>query len=218
MFKKFESWLNPLPDQAPIKPPKGLYAFCRHYTKGFEFPLILMSLLTATLAILEVALFSFMGEVVDLLTQHTPESFFQEEGLTLLIMSALVLVAMPLIVLLHGLIIYQSLLGNYPMSIRWLAHRYLLKQSVSFYQNDFAGRIANKVMQTALAVRETVTKLLDVIVYILVYFTAMVVTMGSADMRLMIPMLVWLVLYMVIQTLLLPRLKKSLPSKLMPVH
>ncbi|WP_448248591.1 ABC transporter ATP-binding protein [Thalassotalea agariperforans] len=208
MFKKFESWLNPLPDQAPIKPPKGLYAFCRHYTKGFEFPLILMSLLTATLAILEVSLFSFMGELVDLLTQHTPESLFQEEGLTLLIMSALVLVAMPLIVLLHGLIIYQSLLGNYPMSIRWLAHRYLLKQSVSFYQNDFAGRIANKVMQTALAVRETVTKLLDVIVYILVYFTAMVVTMGSADMRLMIPMLVWLVLYMVIQTLLLPRLKK----------
>ena len=208
MFKKFESWLNPLPDQAPIKPPQGLYAFCRHYTKGFEFPLILMSLLTATLAILEVSLFSFMGELVDLLTQHTPESLFQEEGLTLLIMSALVLVAMPLIVLLHGLIIYQSLLGNYPMSIRWLAHRYLLKQSVSFYQNDFAGRIANKVMQTALAVRETVTKLLDVIVYILVYFTAMVVTMGSADMRLMIPMLVWLVLYMVIQMLLLPRLKK----------
>ena len=208
MFKKFESWLNPLPDQAPIKPPQGLYAFCRHYTKGFEFPLILMSLLTATLAILEVSLFSFMGELVDLLTQHTPESLFQEEGLTLLIMSVLVLVAMPLIVLLHGLIIYQSLLGNYPMSIRWLAHRYLLKQSVSFYQNDFAGRIANKVMQTALAVRETVTKLLDVIVYILVYFTAMVVTMGSADMRLMIPMLVWLVLYMVIQTLLLPRLKK----------
>ena len=208
MFKKFESWLNPLPDQTPIKPPRGLYAFCRHYTKGFEFPLILMSLLTATLAILEVSLFSFMGELVDLLTQHTPESLFQEEGLTLLIMSVLVLVAMPLIVLLHGLIIYQSLLGNYPMSIRWLAHRYLLKQSVSFYQNDFAGRIANKVMQTALAVRETVTKLLDVIVYILVYFTAMVVTMGSADMRLMIPMLVWLVLYMVIQMLLLPRLKK----------
>jgi ATP-binding cassette subfamily B multidrug efflux pump len=167
-----------------------------------------MSLLTATLAILEVSLFSFMGELVDLLTQHTAESLFQEEGLTLVIMSALVLVAMPLIVLLHGLIIYQSLLGNYPMSIRWLAHRYLLKQSVSFYQNDFAGRIANKVMQTALAVRETVTKLLDVIVYILVYFTAMVVTMGSADMRLMIPMLVWLVLYMVIQMLLLPRLKK----------
>ena len=170
MFKLFESWINPLPDKAPVKPPKSLYAFCRHYSRGFEIPLVLMSLLTAALAILEVSLFSFMGELVDLLSQHTPESLFEAEGIRLLGMSLLVLIAMPMIVLLHGLIIYQGLLGNYPMSIRWQAHRYLLKQSVSFYQNDFAGRIANKVMQTALSVRETVTKLLDVIVYIFVYF------------------------------------------------
>lgn len=208
MFKKFESWLTPLPEKAPEKPPKGLYAFCRHYTKGFELPLVLMSFLTATLAILEVSLFSFMGQLVDLLTQHSPESLLENEGAKLLGMSLLVLIGMPVIVLLHGLIIYQGLLGNYPMSIRWQAHRYLLKQSVSFYQNDFAGRIANKVMQTALSVRETVTKLLDVIVYILVYFTAMVVTMGSADSRLMIPMLVWLVLYVFLQIVLLPRLKR----------
>ncbi|MCV5276751.1 ABC transporter ATP-binding protein, partial [Escherichia coli] len=82
-------------------------------------------------------------------------------------------------------------LGNYPMSIRWLAHRYLLNQSLNFYQDDFAGRVATKVMQTSLAVRETVMKSMDGFVYVTVYFTSMVVMLAAADWRLMIPMIVW---------------------------
>jgi ATP-binding cassette subfamily B multidrug efflux pump len=93
------------------------------------------------------------------------------------------------------------------MAIRWQAHRYLLKQSVSFYQDDFAGRIATKVMQTSLAVRETVMKLLDVLMYILVYFTSMLVMIAAADVRLMLPMLAWLVAYVLIQWKLVPKLK-----------
>jgi len=208
MFKRFESWVNPLPPEEPEQPPKGIYAFCRHYTKGFEVPLVIMSILTALLAILEVSLFGFMGDLVDLLIKHDPETLFEKEGMKLLGMTILVLVVIPLLLLLHALIVYQGLLGNYPMSIRWLAHRYLLKQSVSFYQNDFAGRIATKVMQTSLAVRETVTKLLDVLVYILVYFTAMVVMIAKADARLMLPMIVWLLIYVGLQVRFLPQLKK----------
>ncbi|MCL1059053.1 ABC transporter ATP-binding protein/permease [Shewanella gelidimarina] len=208
MFKRFESWVNALPPEEPEQPPKGIYAFCRHYTKGFEVPLIIMSILTALLAILEVSLFGFMGDLVDILINSDPETLFEKEGMKLLGMTILVLVVIPSLVLLHALIVYQGLLGNYPMSIRWLAHRYLLKQSVSFYQNDFAGRIATKVMQTSLAVRETVTKLLDVLVYILVYFTSMVVMMAKADLRLMLPMLVWLLVYIVLQIKFLPKLKK----------
>ncbi|PKG73422.1 multidrug ABC transporter ATP-binding protein [Shewanella sp. GutCb] len=208
MFKRFESWVNALPPEEPEQPPKGIYAFCRHYTKGFEVPLIIMSILTALLAILEVSLFGFMGDLVDILINSDPETLFEKEGMKLLGMTILVLIVIPSLVLLHALIVYQGLLGNYPMSIRWLAHRYLLKQSVSFYQNDFAGRIATKVMQTSLAVRETVTKLLDVLVYILVYFTSMVVMMAKADLRLMLPMLVWLLVYIVLQLKFLPKLKK----------
>ncbi|GIU32264.1 ABC transporter ATP-binding protein [Shewanella sp. MBTL60-007] len=208
MFKRFESWVNPLPDEEPKQPPKGIYAFCRHYTRGFEVPLIIMSILTALLAILEVSLFGFMGDLVDLLVKHDPQSLFEQEGMRLLGMTLLVLIVIPLLTLLHAFIVYQGLLGNYPMSIRWLAHRYLLKQSVSFYQNDFAGRVATKVMQTSLAVRETVTKLLDVLVYILVYFTSMVVMIAKADLRLMVPMLVWLVAYVALQFKFLPKLKK----------
>jgi len=154
MFKRFESWVDALPPEEPIQPPKGIYAFCRHYTRGFELPLILMSILTATLAILEVSLFGFMGQLVDMLIANDPQTLFEKEGQKLIGMTVLVLVIIPTLVLLHALIVYQGLLGNYPMSIRWLAHRYLLKQSVSFYQNDFAGRIATKVMQTSLAVRD----------------------------------------------------------------
>lgn len=207
MFKRFESWVEALPDDEPTKPPTGVYAFCRHYTKGYELPLILMSVLTAMLAMLEVSLFGFMGQLVDWLVKKNPETLFQDEGTTLMLMGGMVIIVMPILVLLHALIMHQTLLGNYPMSIRWLAHRYLLKQSVSFYQNDFAGRIATKVMQTSLAVRETVMKLLDVLVYILVYFTSMLVMIASADLRLVIPMLVWLALYVGLQWYFVPRLK-----------
>ncbi|GIU15217.1 ABC transporter ATP-binding protein [Shewanella glacialipiscicola] len=207
MFKRFESWVEALPDDEPTKPPTGVYAFCRHYTKGYELPLILMSILTAMLAMLEVSLFGFMGQLVDWLVKKDPQTLFQDEGTTLILMGVMMLIVMPVLVLLHALIMHQTLLGNYPMSIRWLAHRYLLKQSVSFYQNDFAGRIATKVMQTSLAVRETVMKLLDVLVYILVYFTSMLVMIASADVRLVLPMLVWLALYVGLQWYFVPKLK-----------
>ena len=209
MFKRFESWIDALPSKEAEQPPAGVYAFCRFYTKGFELPLILMSILTAILAVLEVSLFGFMGQLVDLLIAHDPDTLFEKEGKKLLGMTLLILIVIPALVLLHALIVYQGLLGNYPMSIRWLAHRYLLKQSVSFYQNDFAGRIATKVMQTSIAVRDTVTKILDVLVYILVYFISMLVMIANADPRLMAPMFIWLCVYIGIQFLFIPKLKAA---------
>ncbi|MBA6287356.1 ABC transporter ATP-binding protein [Colwellia sp. MB3u-4] len=207
MFKFFESLTQALPEEEPTQPPNTLYAFCRHYTRGFGLPLIIMSVLTAVLAILEVSLFGFMGQLVDLLVTKDPQTLWQDEGTTFIAMSVMVLVVIPVIVWLHSSIVHQTLLGNYPMAIRWQAHRYLLKQSVSFYQDDFAGRIATKVMQTSLAVRETVMKLLDVLMYILVYFTSMLVMIAAADVRLMLPMLAWLVAYVLIQWKLVPKLK-----------
>ncbi len=208
MLKFFEKLIQPYPENQPEQPPKGLYAFCRHYTRGLEIPLLLMSFFTAMLAILEVTLFSFMGDLVDWLTVHTPDSLLQAEGKHLIFMAMMVLVALPVVVLLHALLVHQTLLGNYPMRIRWQSHRYLLKQSLGFYQDDFAGRLAQKVMQTSLSVRETVMKLLDVLVYILVYFTSVLVIIAIADIRLMFPMLIWLGLYIGIQFYFVPRMKQ----------
>ncbi len=145
---------------------------------------------------------------MDWLSTSSPDTFLTENQSTLIGLGLLVLVGMPLLIAFYSLLIHQSLLGNYPMSIRWLAHRYLLKQSVSFYQDEFAGRISTKVMQTALAVRETVMKSLDVFVYVMVYFTAIVVILAQADWRLMIPMLIWLAIYVTVQMYYVPKLKK----------
>ena len=208
MFSFFERLIPAFPPEEPGQPPNGIYAFCRHYTKGAEGPLILMSVLTATIAILEVTLFGFMGQLVDWLSTQDRESFLNQQADTLLLMSLVPLVALPLAGLLHSLITHQTLLGNYPMSIRWLAHRYLLKQSVSFYANDFAGRISTKVMQTALSVRESVMKLLDVMMFVIVYFFSMLVLVGQSDWLLTLPMLIWLVCYIAIQSYFVPKLKK----------
>ncbi|TPE50572.1 ABC transporter ATP-binding protein [Maribrevibacterium harenarium] len=208
MLKRFEKWVGPYPDLDPQQAPKNLFAFCWYYSKGVKLPLIVMSLLTATSAILEVVLFSFMGQLVDWLVTKQPDTFLQEEWLHLLGMSLMVLVAMPLVTFLHSAVVHQTLLGNYPMRIRWLAHRFVLRQSVSFFQDDFAGRVATKVMQTSLAVRETVMKLMDVLMYILVYFISMLVLIANADYRLMLPMLLWLAGYIALQLYFVPRLKK----------
>lgn len=208
MFKKFESFTQAFPKEDPEQPPKGILAFCRHYTRGFEKPLLAMALLSTTVAIIEVSLFGFMGQLVDWLSTSNPETFWQENSTTLIGVAVLLLVVMPILVTIYSLTVHQTLLGNYPMSIRWLAHRYLLKQSVSFYQDDFAGRIATKVMQTSLAVRETVMKTFDVFVYVSVYFTSMLVILAQADIRLMIPLLIWLCAYIGIQVYFVPKLKK----------
>lgn len=208
MLSFFERLVKPFPAEEPTQPPGTLLAFCRHYTRGMEPYLLLMSLLTALIAIAEVSMFGFLGRLVDWLVSKQPGTLFADEGGKLLVMTLLMLVVLPALVLVHSMLVHQTLLGNYPMVIRWLAHRYLLRQSVSFYSNDFAGRVATKVMQTALAVREAVMKTLDVLVYVLVYFISMVVMVGRADWRLMLPMLVWLGLYVVIQYYFVPKLKK----------
>ncbi|BBL91510.1 ABC transporter ATP-binding protein [Vibrio rotiferianus] len=208
MFKRFEGFTEPFPKSTPDQPPTGIFAFLRHYTRGYEKPLIIMSLMSTIVAIVEVSLFGAMGQLVDWLSTSNPETFLQDNKADLIFYGSLLLIVMPILVVVYSLLIHQTLLGNYPMSVRWLAHRYLLNQSLNFYQDDFAGRVATKVMQTSLAVRETVMKTMDVFVYVSVYFTSIIVMLAAADWRLMIPMLVWLAAYIAIQIYFVPKLKK----------
>ncbi|EPV2529057.1 TPA: ABC transporter ATP-binding protein [Vibrio alginolyticus] len=207
MFKRFEGFTEPFPKSTPDQPPSGMFAFLRYYTRGYEKPLIIMSLMATIVAVVEVMLFGAMGQLVDWLSTSNPETFLQDNKSDLIFYGALLLVVMPILVILYSLLVHQTLLGNYPMSIRWLAHRYLLNQSLNFYQDDFAGRVATKVMQTSLAVRETVMKAMDVFVYVTVYFTSIIIMLATADWRLMIPMIVWLLAYIAIQIYFVPKLK-----------
>ncbi|QEY15649.1 ABC transporter ATP-binding protein [Cellvibrio sp. KY-GH-1] len=208
MFRFFESLIKPFPPQEPTSPPKTLYAFCRHYSRGAEAYLVGMAIFTGLIAILEVSLFGFLGDLVDSLNKHSPESFWTESRQELIWMGFILLVGLPVSVLMHSLLMHQTLLGNFPMRIRWQAHRYLLGQSYQFYQNEFAGRIATKVMQTALAVRETIMKLLDVLLYVIVYFSSILVLAVSLDWRLAIPLVIWFIAYCGLLYIFLPRLSK----------
>lgn len=207
MFQWFERLVAPFPQQAAEPAPKGLFAFCRYYSRGIEIHLAIMMFLTAAIAVCEVTLFGFLGQLVDWLVSHERETFLDTERTRLIGMALMIVVGIPALIFFHATIVYQTLLGNYPMRVRWLSHRFLLRQSVAFYQNDFAGRLSTKVMQTSLAVREMVMKILDVMVYILVYFVSMLVIIGQADIRLMLPMVVWLAFYIGIQMVFIPRLK-----------
>jgi len=209
MFQFFESLIKPFPPEHPKAPPTTLFAFCRHYARGSERYLMIMAVLTGAIAVMEVSLFGFLGQLVDWLNVHSPANFWAQSQHQLIMMGSIVLFGLPIAVLLHGLVMHQTLLGNFPMRIRWQAHRYLLGQSYQFYQNEFAGRVATKVMQTALAVRETIMKLLDVLLYVLVYFSGILVLLASLDWRLAMPLVVWIASYAGLLYYFLPRLSKT---------
>jgi len=206
LFKWFETRLDPYPRGEPEEPPKGLVAFCLYYSNGSKRWLILMALLSAAVAASEVTLFAFLGSVVDWLSTADKATFLANEGGRLALMGLFVMVVLPLIVLLSSQVIHQTLLGNFPQRIRWMAHRYLIRQSMTYFQDEFAGRIAAKLMQTALAVRETVMKLLDVLNYVVVYFVGAVILAASNDWRLALPFLGWVTCYILLLRYFIPRL------------
>jgi ATP-binding cassette subfamily B multidrug efflux pump len=208
LFGWFERRLNPYPLGEPEEPPKGLLAFCLHYSQGAKKYLALMAFTSAAIAVGEVMLFSFIGDVVNWLSSADRSTFLETDGWKLVGMGVVILLLLPGLSLLGGLTIHQTLLGNFPQRIRWMAHRYLLRQSMTYFQDEFAGRIAAKLMQTALAVREVVMKILDMLVYVSVYFTGAVVLAATADIRLALPFLVWLVIYVLLGRYLVPRIGK----------
>ena len=207
MFGFFERLVVPFPGVTPEQPPRGIYQFCRHHVRGMERWLILMAVLTAITAISEAMLIGILGQVVDWLATSDPETFFAETWQTLLAMSVFMLVVIPLANAGRSLVVHQTLMGNLPMSVRWQAHRYLLNQSYGFFQNEFSGRIATKVMQTSLAVRDTVMKLLDVILFVIIYVVTTLFLVANADPRLVVPLLIWLLIYIAVQRHFVPRMK-----------
>ena len=207
MFEFFERLVDPFPAQKPQRPPSGIYDFCRYYTKGMEPWLLLMAGLTAVTAIAEALLFAILGQVVDWLASSDPATFIEQSAVQLIAMSLFVLLFIPLITAVQSLVMHQILMGNFPMAVRWNAHRYLLEQSYGFFQNEFSGRIATKVMQTALAVRDTVMKLLNVLLFVVIYMITALALVASADIRLCLPIAVWLGFYIMVQRHFVPRMK-----------
>ncbi|WP_319379750.1 ABC transporter ATP-binding protein [Thiomicrorhabdus sp.] len=206
MFAFFEKLINPFPSEPSGRPPASLFAFCWHYTRGIWPYLAVLSILVAIVSVLEIMLFGFLGNIIDWLSSVEKATFLEQQSSTLWWMGIVILLLIPGVSALHALLLHQSIMGAYPTRIRWLGHRYLLGQSYAFYQDEFAGRIATKLLQSANAVRETVIKLLDVMIYVGVYFIGALILVASFEITIAVPFLVWLAFYILLLRLMLPRL------------
>lgn len=208
MFSWFERRLNPYPGDQPTLPPKGLFAFCWHYTKPAWPWLLLLGSCSLIIAVAEVLLYQFLGNIVDWLAAADRNTFLTDEGSKLIWMAALVLIGLPLAGAIHTVTMHQVLAGNYPMIARWQMHRFLLRHSMAFFANEFAGRVSTKVMQTSLAVREATLKIIDVFVYAIGFFISMLALVVAVEWRLVLPLILWFVLYVLILRHFIPKLRK----------
>jgi ATP-binding cassette subfamily B multidrug efflux pump len=205
VFAFFERLVDPYPEATPPTPPRGFFAFLWACSEGVRGFLLATTLLTAVIGAFEALLFSFLGSIVDWLSKVQPAQLWTQERAHLLLLGA-VLAGSILLVVVQSMIKQQTLFGNFPMRLRWNFHRLLLGQSMSFYQDEFAGRVATKVMQTALAVRDTWLIVAELLVFVVIYFVTLLAVLGNFDARLLIPFLAWVALYIAALYFFVPRL------------
>ena len=207
LFSWFENRVDPYPSSEPKTPRNGLFGFIWSNLEGVRGWLVLLALLSGGIGIGEALLFQFIGKIVDWL-RYTPETLFAEKGLALVGMGVL-MVVLVIWTFFTSAIRLQVLQGVFPMRLRWNFHRLMLGQSLSFYQDEFAGRVSAKVMQTALAVRDTVMTIADMVMYVLVYFITSGVILIALDSWLLLPFIGWIIGFVLVMKLLIPKLGRT---------
>ena len=208
MFKWFESLVNPYPTKGLNEPlPTRFFPFVWQAARGVRPYLLLLVLCTAGAASFEALLYAKIGELVNWLSQSQPDTFLAEHQTNLTILT-FILLANIFFASLQSIIKHQILYSNFPMRLRWRFHNLLLRQSLDFFHNDFAGRLSAKVMQTALAVREFWIILGDMLAYVVIYFITISVVLGAISPMLIIPLLVWLGLFIAAASYFIPRLSR----------
>ena len=206
MLRWFERWLDPFPPAETPRPPKGLFSFVWHCTHGSRRYIAALAVLSASVSIYEAWLFAFLGRVVDLLAVWQTGGPAAEHERRVLWGISIVLLASIGLVALRTMVQHQVLAINLPLRLRWNFHRLMLRQSLSFFADEFAGRVTTKVMQTALAVRDVVLTFCEIVIGLGVYLVTIVALAGSFDSRLMLPFLGWMVLYGWAMVYFVPRL------------
>ena len=208
IFSWFESRIDPYPEAAPKTPEKGLWRFIWSNIEGVRKWIAVLAVFTVGVGIMEALMFQFMGKVVDWLGTYTPQTLFVEKGHALIGMMAMV-AFFAVWTFFASNVRLQTLQGVFPMRLRWNFHRLMLGQSLGFYQDEFAGRVSAKVMQTALALRDVVMTVADMVVYVLVYFITSGVILSSFDAWLILPFICWMIGFAMIMRFLIPKLGKT---------
>ena len=208
IFSWFESRIDPYPEAAPKTPEKGLWRFIWSNIEGVRKWIAVLAVFTVGVGIMEALMFQFMGKVVDWLGAYTPQTLFAEKGHALIGMMAMV-AFFAVWTFFASSVRLQTLQGVFPMRLRWNFHRLMLGQSLGFYQDEFAGRVSAKVMQTALALRDVVMTVADMVVYVLVYFITSGVILSSFDAWLIVPFICWMIGFAMIMRFLIPKLGRT---------
>ena len=205
MFKKFEHIINPFPNANLSVGDMTLSKFIWHCLKGMKRYIAAMSILTGIIASIEAGLYLIVGLIISNMITSGPEHFFKDFGWQLGVI-AIIFVSTILLVLFQSLLKRQSLAGNMPMILRWKFHKHLLNQTFDFYSNEFSGRISAKVMQTAIAMRDLVFTLTDILIYVGIYIFTMIAIVSSFSLTLSIPFFVWLFFYTLSLIFFVPKL------------
>ncbi|RDI59250.1 ABC transporter ATP-binding protein [Microvirga subterranea] len=209
MFGWFEKQIDPFaPFDETQTPPKSVSGFAWYYLRPIRHWFLLLFVIALVVGLFEASLYILIGWIVDLLTRSAPDRIWAEHGNALLLVGALVLFVRPILHFLHGLVSNQLIVPQSTNMIRWRTHVYTLGHSVSYFQADFAGRLANRIMQAGGAIRSIAVTLLDTLLYVAIFaFTALGV-FSSVSPWLALPMGLWIACYVVLLYFFVPRAKE----------
>ncbi|HEY0296545.1 MAG TPA: ABC transporter ATP-binding protein [Bordetella sp.] len=204
----FERIIDPFRPSEDAMPPSGLAGFYIHYLRQVKGPLFFLLVVGLFAALLDVALFDFLGRIVDWASNAPSSSFFETHGPMLWLMAFVTLILRPVLTGLHDLLVHQTISPSLTTLVRWQNHRYVLKQGLAFFLNDFAGGIANRILQTGIALRDSAVSAVDAIWHVLIYSVTALVLFAEADWRLTLPLIIWIVGYIASLIYFVPRVKQ----------
>ena len=208
LYRRFEKLIDIFREAPTAAPPDQVLPFYTYYLRQVWPSFVALLVVGLFAALVEVALFSYLSRIIDL-AQGTPNAdFFKVHGAELAWMAVVALILRPVFVGLHDLLVHQTLSPGMTSMIRWQNHSYVLKQSLNFFQNDFAGRIAQRIMQTGNSLRDSAVQAVDALWHVLIYAISSLVLFAEADWRLMIPLLTWIAAYIAALCYFVPRVKE----------
>lgn len=195
MFRKFENLVDPFQTFEEKTPPADLWAYIKTQIAPFRHVIPWIALSGVAVALMESGLIFYSGRIIDMMNAAGPQLFWSEHALELILAVAFILCLRPVVIVFNHFLLEQTLAGNMQEQVRWRAHKHLLGQSSSFFQNDFAGRLSNRVMQMGGAVEDSIYMSFEGIWYAITYVLGAMILMGQIDWRLSLPLGIWLIFY-----------------------
>ena len=210
MLSRLFGWLEArisvfAPFDDKLTPPTNVWGFIWHYVRPFRSLLAVTMVLVFIVGIVEASMLLLLGKFIDLLANSSPQTFLQEHGFMLSLLTAFILLFRPLIIIASDILVNQSLVQPVVSRVRWRTHLYTLGHALSYFQNDYAGRLANRIIQGGPGVQNVVITLIDTMTYVVIYSTVMLVAFGNVSWMLAVPVFVWMAAYVALLYLFVPR-------------